>query len=503
MSITLAKIFQNNMLLQREKPVAIWGHAAPEEDIRISIQGHTAYARTNKHGEWSAMLPPLAASVSETMTVCGMDSDIILHDVAIGEVFVAGGQSNMEFWMRYEAHLADALRSCENANIRFYDMPKLSYEGQENDFDYHNVGLWRKATAQDLEFFSAVGYYFARKLEQDLNVPVGIIGCNFGGTRSLTWMTEEHGQSIQPEQCADFEASLNGMSLEEFIQLCRRDPSNDTGNSSWSAFNEFILPRTPDAVEVQTFIDEHGEPPVPTKPQGAPGALYRYMVSKLAPYAVRGVLWYQGESDDEIGGTQIHYKRALEAIMADWRDAWSYPELPFFVVQLPGFNTWLEFICKDFPTIRRCQQQAVDEDPHAYLCSISDVGEEWDIHPKDKRTVGERLALLAEKHLFKAEILADAPSYESATRDGNLISIRFAHAGNRLYLKRDALQALEAYAEDHLIPHSCTLSGNQLRIELLEKTETAVNIRFAQSAWYCVNLYNEAGIPAIPFECTI
>ena len=486
MSITLAKVFQSGMLLQREKPAAIWGSANPGAEITVAIQGHSAQTRADARGEWSMLLPPLAASKGETLRVSGADDEIVLDDVAVGEVFIAGGQSNMEFCMRDEKYRSEALPGCENANIRFYSVPKLAYEGQENDFDYHNVGFWRKATPRDLDIFSAVGYYFARLLCRDLDIPVGIFGCNWGGTRTSAWMTEEHAHALQPEHCAAFAAALNGRSMAEFIEACRSDITNATGYADWD-----------------DPIDYSALPPWEdrTNPQNAPGSLYRRMVLRIAPYTARGALWYQGESDDDF--EQSRHKTALEAVMSDWRAAWRDPALPFLVVQLPGFDSQIDASSRDYPTIRQCQQEAVDGDAHAHLCSISDVGEEHDIHPKDKRTVGERLALLAEKHIFGRDILADAPRFASAKRDGQCITVTFDHAGAGLRVADAPLRALDITANGRALPHTCEVSGNQLRIMLSEDVESPILLRFARTNWYCVNLYNEAGIPAIPFECIV
>lgn len=506
MAVELAKIFQPGMLLQREMPVKIWGTGTPGEKIQITIQGKCADTVASADGAWDVTIQPLETSFHENMTVQGESNHIVIDDIAVGEVFVAAGQSNMEFWMRYEKHYQDMLPSCENENIRFYDIPKIAYDGQEDDFDYHNVGIWRKAGVKDLEYFSSIGYYFSRKLEDELSFPVGIIGCNWGGTRSLTWMKEEHARELQKEQTADFERQLNGQSYEEFCRTAGKNPVNDTGNSTWNPFNEFMLPRTPSAEEIAAFFggDMNGEPPVePAHPQDAPGALYQHMVLKAAPYTIRGVLWYQGESDDGINGSrdiQKKYKDALDCIKADWRDAWHQPDLPFFVVQLPGYYSWFGFGNVDYATIRECQKDSVDGDENAYLCSISDAGEEFDIHPKNKKVVGERLALLAEKYLYGMDILADAPRLKAATRENSRIVLSFENAEGGLSVDGDQVNALVVTDGDKEIAYTAEVSGEELILNLHGDILDSIKIKFARDSWYLVNLYNQAGIPAIPFE---
>lgn len=500
--MTLAKIFQTGMLLQREMPVNVWGYAAPGEKIQVSVQGKSAETDAGPDGRWMLCLPAMRTSCGETMIVQGEKEQIKLEDIAVGEIFVAAGQSNMEFWMKYEKHYQEMLQTCENPHIRFYDMPKLSYDGQEKDFDYHNVGIWRKASKENLAYFSSAGYYFAKKLEEDLSVPAGIIGCNWGGTRSLAWMKEEHGRRIQKEQTADFEAKLKGRSYEEFCQAAGKNPMNDTGNSTWNPFNDFILPGTPSDEEIQAFLaqDACAGQEMDAKPQDAPGALYRHMVKKLAPYTVRGVLWYQGESDDEINGTQKNYKEALDAVKEDWRDAWHNAALPFFVVQLPGLTSWFGCVCRGFPIIRECQQKSVDEDENAYLCSVSDAGEEFDIHPKNKAVVGERLALLAQRHLFGKNILADPPRLKDIQREGNEITLSFENAEGGLSVDGDKVNALKVITESHEIDYSFMVSDENIVLNLPESITGKITVKFARDLWYRVNLYNQAGIPAIPFE---
>ncbi len=499
--LEIAKIFQAGMVLQREKTLKIWGNGNPSEKIQVMLQGKRTETVVNADGRWELSFPPLKESCNETMYVQGKEEQIEIKDIAVGELFVAAGQSNMEFWMKYEKHYQKMLEKCENPNIRFYDTPKLAYAGQERDFDYHNVGVWRKASKKDLQFFSAVGYYFAEKLEKDMSVPVGIIGCNWGGTKSLAWMKENHARELQKEQTEEFENGLNGRSYEEFCRLAAENPANDMGNSMSNPFNEFMLPRTPSWDEIMEFFKQTaaGESMAQPGPQDAPGALYRHMVEKIAPYTVRGILWYQGESDDATYEVQRKYKKALDTIKEDWRDAWN-DCLPFLVVQLPGYRSWLGFESKGFHIIRECQQDSVDEDGNAYLCSISDAGEELDIHPKDKTVVGERLALLAEKHIFGKDILADAPRLEAIRREGSKVIISFENAEGGLRQKGSQINALTVECGGQEIDYVAELSDKDLILSLPAGNYDEITVKFARTQWYQVNLYNKAGIPAIPFE---
>lgn len=272
-NIQLNPIFSDHMVLQRDADIVIWGTVKEDCNITVSL-GQVSETVSAKEGKWRIVLPPMPAAEGLILVVSNGKEKLQIMDVAIGEVWVAGGQSNMEFWMRYEKHYQETLSSCDNPNIRFFDMPKLAYDGQENDFDYHNVGIWRKADKRNLEYFSAIGYYLARELEKELEVPIGVIGCNWGGTRSLAWMKEEHAREIQKEQTADFYAKLNGQSYEEFCRTAGENPMNDTGNSVWNPFNDFILPKTPSEEEIHIFTAQDADISQireMAKPQDAPG----------------------------------------------------------------------------------------------------------------------------------------------------------------------------------------------------------------------------------------
>ncbi|XCP85564.1 sialate O-acetylesterase [Roseburia hominis] len=446
MAVKVAKIFQSGMVLQREMPVRVWGYGKPDEKIKVSIQGECAETLVEADGRWSLELPPLAESSRETMVIVCETDQMELKDIAVGEVFVAAGQSNMEFWLKYEKHYQEILPSYENQNIRFYDMPKLAYDGQEKDFDYHKVGIWRKASKENLAYFSAVGFYFAKKLEKDLSVPIGIIGCNWGGTKSLAWMREDHAREIQKEQTEDFEIKLNGRNYGEFCRTCGNNPMNDTGNSTWNPFNEFILPQTPSMDEIMDFLrsdQKMGSVMEAAKPQDAPGMLYRHMVQRLAPYTVRAILWYQGESDDEIDGTQKNYKKALDTIKRDWRDAWENPALPFFIVQLPGFYSW-----------------------------------------------------------FGCDILADAPRLAGIKREGRKLTLIFENAEGGLFVEGDKVEAFSVTSGEDEIAYTEMIAGETIILNLPSDRYDRLTVQFACDGWYRVNLYNQAGIPAIPFKRT-
>lgn len=496
-----AEIFQSGMILQREKPVCVWGCADPGAELLVSIQGKQSRAIADENGYWHAKLDPLSTSEEETLIISADQETLAFNHVAVGEVWIGAGQSNMEFWLRYEQHIAEEKRHPSSRHVRFYDVPKIAYDGQKQQFDYSRVGRWRMATPENIEYFSAVGYYFEKILETELGVPVGVIGCDWGGTASCTWMSAESVERTGKPWIENCKAKFSAIDVDEYWKNAGQNPGNDTGNSIEFGFNAFILPRTPSEEEIQDYFSIN--PPEGNfmelpQPQSIPGTLYEHMVKEVAPFAIRGVLWYQGESDDELGRQEL-YKDMLTALISDWRGLWGEETLPFLIVQLPGFERWLGCVNQGFPILRQCQQEVVDADQNLYLCSISDAGEQFDIHPKNKKVVGERLALLALGHIYGRLILCDAPRMVKAERNGTQITLLFANADGGLVLRGETVNALTVLEDQKEVAVTARVESDRLILTLPESCGQ-VEIHFAKAAWYQVNLYNQSDIPAIPFS---
>lgn len=502
-----AKIFQDGMILQRGKRICVWGKSEPETTVTVEIQGQKESTIAKENGEWSVWIPKLKASEDEVMHISTETEHLQYKDVAVGEVWVAGGQSNMEFWMRYEKHKEESMKELPKNRLRFYDVPEVCFDGQLEIFDYSRQAVWRKATKEDLEYFSAVGYYFQKALEKELNVPVGIIGCNWGGTVACAWMSQETVKKVGPAWIEDYEKQISNLDMKEYWEKQKSNPMNDRGNMFADEFTEFMLPKTRSSEEIQEFFSKLGgmdvvqEYLIMLMPQNIPGSLYEHMVKTVAPYGMNGVLWYQGESDDDHPGMNILYKDMLSGLISDWRALWKDDTLPFLIVQLPGFGTWMDNDRpNEYPIIRQCQQETADTVENVHLCSISDAGEQLDIHPKNKKVVGERLALLARKYAYGEDILADAPRMESVTREKNVVTITWTNAGEGIKVKGDVIECLHVFAGEEEKAYTFAAEGNKLILNVEQAEEEPLKVKFAKTSWYLVNVYNSAGIPAIPFE---
>lgn len=500
-----AKIFQNGMLLQRGKEILIWGNSEPETVINVEIQGKRVSGKADKNGEWQVTIPSLKASEGETINITTDKENLMYEDVAVGEVWVAGGQSNMEYWMRYEKHKEEAIKEMPKPTLRFYDVPEVCYDGQLEEFDYSRQGIWRTATKEDLQYFSAIGYYFQNMIAKTLNVPVGVIGCNWGGTISAAWMNPETVRRVGKPWMEDLEGQMAKLNMEEYWKNQHGNPMNNRGDMFADPFTEFVLKGTRDEREVQEFFGKlNGIETMQNylstiPPQSIPGSLYEYMVKTIAPYGISGFLWYQGESDD-VPGLNVLYKDMLTGLISDWRTLWKDSMLPFMVVQLPGFEKWLHVVSNEYPIIRKCQQDVADTVSNVYLCSISDAGEQYDIHPGNKKVVGERLALLARKYAYGDNILADAPRVRTISREKNTVTVEWENAGEGIEVKGDTVEGLHIFLEAEEKYFTFKTERNKLILSVDGAEKGDLQVKFAKTSWYRVNLYNSEGIPAIPFE---
>lgn len=498
-----AEIFQDGMMLQREKKVIVWGKAKENETVEIIIQNQMKKAVADINGKWKIWLDPLKASYNEEMKISTDEEFILVRNIMIGEIWVAAGQSNMEFPMLHEKNYANEVKK-SNKNLRFYDVPEVAFEGQRESFDYSNTGIWREADKMQLEYFSAVGYYFQKELEKELAVPVGVIGCNWGGTSCCAWMSAESVRQEGKPWMEFCEEAFQGYDMLKYWKNMKTHPANGRGNPCRSEFDRFILPATPSEDKIEKYMIEHKPDSAiePIPPQFIPGALYENMVKELAPFTVRGILWYQGENEEMLGKQSL-YEKMLTALIKDWRSVWEEQDLPFLLVQLPAWIRWLGMENKGFEITRRCQEKVADTVKNVWISSSSDQGEKFDIHPKDKSKIGYRSALLALGHIYGKKILCDAPRIKESEKKENKIKLSFYNAKGGLKLKGDKINGLYLRNNSEILEYEFEIADESINIFLEKDITGKINIEFAQEQWFCVNLYNEADLPVFPFKITI
>ena len=321
-----ALLFQDGMVLQRGTPVPVWGLADPGAEVEVTIQGCAARTRAAADGRWQLTVGPLSVSFGEEMTLRSGGCCLRLRDVQVGEVWLAAGQSNMEFYMRYDADVEAVRPDCADGALRFFDYPKVSYPGQLEQADYlARYGRWRQAAPDQLCWFSAVGYYFARELRRRYDLPVGILGCNWSGTPACAWMSEEAiragGGEIYLREYREAAAALDPAEYErtfrQFPGSWRIDPMGEDGydRMMWGDRAALHCPPPPDPAAPQPPM-----PPLGPKSEKRPAGLHESMLCQVAPYGVRGILFYQGESDGDRHNEL--YKTLFPALIEDFRRLW-------------------------------------------------------------------------------------------------------------------------------------------------------------------------------------
>lgn len=495
-----ALIFQDSMILQRGKPIRVWGTCEEDMEITVRIEDSEVTVGSEK-GKWIAILPPMKECENTELEIFSETEHITLTNVAIGEVWIAGGQSNMEFYLRYDEARKEAKA---NPHIRMFDYPEISYEGQLEKYDYSEFGFWRECTEENLDYFTAVGYYFALQLEETYHVPIGIIGCNWGGTPACAWMDASYLKSSEGKiWVGEYEQELQNLDLSEYDKEFTCNPANYRGKPFENVFQEKMMYGMSEeefSLMIQSFFTDGAEikpPVIGPKSESRPGGLYETMVKKIAPYTVRGVLWYQGENDDKHADV---YDTVLERLIACWRNTWK-DELPFLIVQLAPFEYWTEEGRTIFPTLRKKQEWVSEHVPDVWMASIMDAGMKKDIHPKKKKVVGERLALLARGHVYGEKILCDAPKCERLTVEEGKIALHFKNAGEGMTGADSELRALEVLADEKKIRQmNFDVKQNVLEIYADEiKIDSEITVKFAEQDYCEVNLFSSIGLPSVPF----
>ncbi|MEP6843064.1 MAG: sialate O-acetylesterase [Pseudolysinimonas sp.] len=496
-----AELFSDGVVLQRRRPIRIWGRASRGDTITVTLDGVPSASSLAEHdGAWTVILPAQEAATGRRITFSDGSDTITVVDVSIGEVWIAGGQSNMEFTLAFDAERDVVLGEPGDPQLRFLDVPKLSYDGQEGKHDYAHSDRWRMASGEDLRYFPSVGLHFGRELRRALQVPVGVVGCTWGGTPAIAWADVD--ATVEPGN-AWIEAHRAGLEQIDVVAEAdrfRSDAANDLSDPFGNEMMNRILRTSATFAEMQEAVIRIGagfSAPVGSLHQTRPGGLFGTMVRRIAGFSARGVIWYQGESD--VPHAELHAEM-LSAVVRSWRDAWS-EDLPFLITQVAPYGSTPYGTGERFPVIRAQQEWVARSVPSVWMASSSDAGLETDIHPKVKRPIGVRLALLARGHVYGEAVLCDAPSFTEARRHAHGVDLRFEHA--------DGLGWDGSELPLRLTPPD----GEPLRLRGIEVLDDAIRLHgdvphgtrvdFAQTGYYVVGLRNAAGIPALPFATTV
>lgn len=496
--LSCAAVFSNHMVLQRNKNISVWGMAYDGMEVTVSIGANSVITKAKNHC-WTAVLPPMQAGGPYEMTVSSGDEKIVFSDVMIGEVWLAGGQSNMELELQNSLDGKKALEQTDGVNVRFYYTKKNPYMDEFFYADERNGG-WAVASRDNSAAWSAVGYYFAKKLSEDLGVTVGVIGCNWGGTSASAWIPREMlCTDVDTKTYVDeYDAAMDGKSFEQY---CNELDDYNAYVEQWQPkINEFYAKYPEglwgDALEYAGPC-RYPEPLGPKSPFRASG-LYETMLKRVCPYTLAGFIYYQGESDDHKPNT---YYKLLKMLIEQWRTDWNDDKLPFMFVQLPMHINRGEEDRKHWCLIREAQMRVHMTTANTGLAVALDLGEFGNIHPLDKQPVGERLELQALYHVYgkKSGDEAYGAIFSSAIFSDGKAVLSFEHAKDGFDIKGTA-SGFEIAGEDKLYHKAeAEFDGEKIILSSTDVSEP----KFARYNWVNygeVTVFSKNGIPLAPFR---
>jgi sialate O-acetylesterase len=477
--VQLPYLIADHMVVQRNLPVHIWGKAEPGETVTVSFRGAERRFTTDPLGRWSVHLPAGDAGGPFDMTIRGAMTRT-LHDILIGDVWVAAGQSNMEWPMNRAANPSRDIPAARHPRIRLVRaMHKIS-EYPEEDL----VGeMWRECSPETVANFSAVAYHFGRLIQQSTGVPIGLIQTAWGGTPIDGW-TSLRAISSDPALMpvfAEWDARMQNYALDR-LRYHRAAKDWEKATAADRAAHKSV-------------------PPPPEKPVGPgspwePGVLFNAMVAPITPYGIRGVIWYQGEANSSTRRAPL-YGRLLRAMIQDWRRAWGLGDFPFLYVQLANYTA----PDSDWPEIREGQRQALALRNTAMTVTI-DVGTPNDIHPPDKQTVGARLSLAARALAYGESIEYSGPSpRQAAAHDGEIV-IWFDHARG-LKSRTGPLRGFELAGPDRNFYSADARIDGQTVVLRAPEVAHPTSVRYAWKDNPDCCLDNSAALPASPFRLEV
>lgn len=437
-------LFSDNSVLQQGVQVPVWGTAADDEKVTVKFQGQTV-AAVAKGGQWKVELQPLKAGGPFEMTIKGSNS-ITLKNVLVGEVWIASGQSNMQWAVSQSEDPQQVAAASANPKIRLFTVERRALPEPQSDVPVkpgEGLGVWQECSPDTVPNFSAVAYHFGRELQKALDVPVGLISTNYGGTPAEAWTSRKTLETTD--------------GLKEAFAA---QPATNQPNS--------------------------------------PAGLYNAMIHPLLPCAIKGAIWYQGESN---AGRAYEYRTLFTSMIEDWRANFGQPDFTFLCVQLAPFTAIVKDPGEsDWAELREAQLLATQKLKNVGMAVITDLGDENDIHPKPKGPVGSRLALAARGIAYGESIEYSGPVYSKLEVKQEKITLSFDHLGGGLVAKDGALKGFTIAGQDRKFHNAyAEIEGDQVVVFCPEVPEP-VAVRYGWANYPVVNLWNKAGLPATPFR---
>ncbi|HXC95365.1 MAG TPA: sialate O-acetylesterase [Edaphobacter sp.] len=473
--VSLPKLFSSHMVLQRDMPIHVWGSAAEGERVTAEFHGLTASTTADHAGRWSLYLSSQSAGGPFTLVIRATNT-IQFDDILLGDLWFASGQSNME--MPLAGFPGSAVVQNADQEIAAANYPDIRFFRIDRDVadypleDVKAATGWSRCTPETAKDFSAVAYFFARDLQKALgkqHVAIGLIDSTWGGTPAEAW-TSLDTLGGDPALAPAFAARAEKMDheateirLDQADKLAKEQGRAPTPNRDWH----------------------------PNPASWRPAALYNAMVAPFTPLPIRGVIWYQGESNSSHA---YFYNRIFPAMIQDWRRQWHQGNFPFLFVQISAFASTSK---EDWGTLRDAQRRSLYLAKTGMAVTI-DAGDEHNVHPANKQVVGERLSLLARQIVFGEDITASGPFFQLAYPSGSAMHVWF-HNADGLRFKGDSLEGFEVAGHDGVfVAARAQIEGETVIVES-SAVPNPKYVRYAWSNFPKANLYNGAGLPASTF----
>ncbi|NOR44071.1 MAG: T9SS type A sorting domain-containing protein [Candidatus Delongbacteria bacterium] len=443
----LSNIFQDNMILQREKPLKIWGSGDVGDKVTLRIEDQEDSTIVSTEGKWNIILAPLYTSKEPIIFEFESDENIQrFENVLVGDIWFCSGQSNMALTVNYSENADEEIQNSKNLDIRLFTVPQSYNTGQSESQDI--AGYWELCEPENVIDFSATAYFFGKELDAELDIPIGLINSSYGSSMIESWTS--------------IEGNIYVEGGDQYIE--------DVYNGQY-----------PDLEE-----------------ENYPSALFNTMIFPFANFSIKGFIWYQGERNTRTDEACYKYRFQLPALINDWRNVWNENELPFYFVQLPNFN--IEY---NWALIRESMEVAATNTANTEIAITIDIGESDNIHPANKQDVGKRLALLALNNTYHKDIIFSGPKYKNNSVNNSRIIIEFENIYEGFKASGDIITGFEISENNKIFYDADTyISGNNIVVNSIYVSKP-VAVRYCWSSDPKCNLYNSAELPLRPFKTNI
>ena len=474
--VTLPKLLASHMVVQRNLPVHVWGKAQPGEEVTVGFRGENRAVKADELGKWSVYLAPGEAGGPFQLTVQGRKSDgsaqiITLDDILVGDLWLASGQSNMEFDLRNAATAAQDVPAASNDRIRLLVVEKHTSDYELNDAPN---GGWKAATPDSAKYFSAIAWYFAREIQSKEHVPVGVIDATWGGTVAESWVRlEAIGEDAALMPLFVSRGKMTAREADSAVEQAWEKKQIEEAKAAGKT-----VPSFPWHAPLNTW---------------APSLIYNGMIAPLTPLPIRGVIWYQGESNSAVERAPL-YHRIFRTLIEDWRHQWAEGDFPFLFVQIANFKS---SPAEDWATLREEQRKTLELRNTAMAVTI-DIGNPNDVHPTNKLDPGLRLARAARALSYGEQLEYSGPLFRQAVPVNGAMRLYFDHA-KTLKVKGSELTGFEVAGKDgNFLPATAKVEGGTVLVSSPEVPNPAF-VRYGWSNSPQCNLYNGDDLPASPF----